>query len=163
MISQKEMLKHFIPRMEKEGKRYKKKSLIKAKKAESGLVVITKTSDGVETKNTAEKGDWLVENQTSAEEQYLIKPETFEKKYELMHALGGGWGCYRPKGEIIAMKVTSSDLETLGNKDVLEFQAPWKESIHVKPEDYLVISLDKTEIYRIALKEFLQTYEEIKG
>ena len=163
MITQQEMLEHFIPRMEKEGKRFKKKSLIKAKKAEPGLEVITKTSDGVETKNTAQKGDWLVENQTSAEEQYLIKPETFEKKYDLMHALGDGWGCYRPKGEIYAMKVNSSDLESFGAKSTLEFQAPWKESIHIKPGDYLVISLDKTEIYRIALKEFLQTYEEIKG
>lgn len=163
MISQQEMLDHFIPRMEQEGKRYKKKSLIKAKKAQPGLVVITKTSDGVETRNTAQKGDWLVENQTSAEEQYLIKPDTFEKKYDLMHALGDGWGCYRPKGEIYAMKVTSSDIDTLGAKDTLQFQAPWKESIHIKPGDYLVISLDKTEIYRIAQKEFQQTYEELKG
>lgn len=163
MLSQKEMLNFFIPRMEKEGKRYKKKSLVKAKKADPGLVVITKTSDGVETRNTAHKGDWLVENQTSAEEQYLIKSDIFDKKYEMMHALGGGWGCFRPKGEIYAMKVEASDLKSLGSNDVLEFQAPWKESIHVKPGDYLVISLDKSEIYRIALKEFLQTYEEIKG
>ena len=44
----------------------------------------------------------------------------------------------------------------------MEFQAPWKESIVVKPGDFLVISLDKTEIYRVAKKEFTETYEELK-
>lgn len=149
--------------METLGKRYKKKSLIRAKKAEPGTVVFTKTSDGFETKNTAEKGDWLVENQTSAKESYLIKAETFDKKYTLLHSLGNGWGCYQPKGEISAMKVSSLDLENLGAQEQLEFQAPWKESIVLKPGDFLVISLEKSEIYRVAQKEFLETYEEIKG
>lgn len=156
------MLNHFLPLMETLGKRFKKKSLIRAKKAELGTVVITKTSDGFETKNTAEKGDWLVENQTSAKESYLIKAETFDKKYTLLHSLGNGWGCYQPKGEIFAMKVSSQDLENLGAKEILEFQAPWKESIVLKPGDFLVISLEKSEIYRVAQKEFAETYEAIK-
>ena len=80
-----------------------------------------------------------------------------------MHSLAGGWGCFRPIGEILARKVSALDLQNLGAHDVLEFEAPWKETIIVRPEDYLVISLDKTEIYRIALKEFTQTYEQIKG
>ncbi|HSF55442.1 MAG TPA: hypothetical protein VLA71_16930 [Algoriphagus sp.] len=162
MITQKEMLAHFLPLMEKQGKRYKKKSLIRAKKAEPGLEVVTRTSDGFETKNTAEKGDWLVENQTSAKESYLIKAETFEKKYALMDSLGNGWGCYRPVGEIYALKVSAEDLEFFGDKALKEFQAPWKESIVVKPGDYLVISLDQSEIYRVAKKEFTETYEEIQ-
>ena len=163
MISQKEMLAHFLPKMETQGKRYKKKSLILAKKAESGLVVITRTSDGIETKNTAEKGDWLVENQTSAKESYLIKAETFEKKYTLMDSLGNGWGCYRPKGEIIAMIVSEDDIKNLGGGENFEFQAPWKESIVLKPGDYLVASLEKSEIYRVAKKEFQETYELVMG
>lgn len=162
MITQKDMLNHFLPLMESQRKRYKKKSLIRAKKAEPGMVVVTRTSDGIETKNTAEEGDWLVENQTSAKESYLIKADTFEKKYTLMDSLGNGWGCYRPKGEIFAMKVSGSDLENFGSNGPMEFQAPWKESIVVKPGDYLVISLEKSEIYRVAKKEFLETYEEIK-
>lgn len=162
MITQKEMLDHFLPQIETDGKRYKKKSLIRAKKAEPGLVVVTKTSDGIETQNTAEKGDWLVENQTSANERYLIKADIFEKKYSLLDSLGNGWGCYRPKGEIIAMKVSAENLVNLGAKEILEFQAPWKESIILKPGDFLVISLEKSEIYRVAKKEFLETYEVIK-
>ncbi|MBA4299106.1 hypothetical protein SAMN03080617_01988 [Algoriphagus alkaliphilus] len=162
MITQKEMLNHFLPLMESQGKRFKKKSLIRAKKAEPGMVVVTRTSDGIETRNTAEKGDWLVENQTSAKESYLIKADTFEKKYTMMDSLGNGWGCYRPKGEIYAMKVCTEDLNEFSTEGLMEFQAPWKESIVVKPGDYLVISLEKSEIYRVAKKEFLETYEEIK-
>jgi hypothetical protein len=162
MISQKEMLDRFLPKMETEGKRYKKKSLIRAKKAVPGSVVVTRTSDGIETQNTAEKGDWLVENQTSAQENYLIKAETFEKKYTLMDSLGNGWGCYRPKGEIIALVVSDADLKELGGGEVIEFQAPWKESIVLKSGDYLVASLEKSEIYRVAKKEFQETYELIK-
>jgi hypothetical protein len=162
MITQKEMLKHFLPLMESQGKRYKKKSLIRAKKAEPGMIVVTRTSDGIETRNTAEKGDWLVENQTSAKESYLIRADTFSKKYTLMDSLGNGWGCYRPKGEIYAMNVSEADLDNFCKAVLMEFQAPWKESIVVKPGDYLVISLEKSEIYRVAKKEFLETYEEIK-
>ena len=162
MITQKEMLGHFLPHIKTRGKRYKKKSLIRAKKAEPGLVVVTLTSDGIETKNTAEKGDWLVENQTSAHEKYLVRADTFEKKYTLLDSLGNGWGCYQPIGEIYAIKISAFDLENFGKHNLVEFQAPWKESIVVKPGDYLVISLDKSEIYRVAKKEFLETYEVIK-
>ena len=163
MISQQEMLAHFVPLMEAGGKRYRKKSLIRAKRAEPGLQVITTTSDGFETKNTATKGDWLVENQTSAKESYLIKAEIFKKKYILLHSLGNGWGCYRPIGEIFAYTVSTDDLAKFGVTEIMEFQAPWKESIVVKPGDFLVAPVDKSEIYRVARKEFLETYEEIKA
>lgn len=162
MLTQKEMLTHFLPQMESQGKRFKKSSLVRAMKAEPGLHVVTLTSDGFETQNTAEKGDWLVENQTSAKERYLVKSETFEKKYTLMDSLGNGWGCYRPKGEIYALEISNSDLEKVNAVDSLEFQAPWKESVVVKQGDFLVVPIEKNEIYRIARKEFIQTYEEIK-
>jgi hypothetical protein len=162
MISQTEMLDHFLPLMEVRGRRFRKKSLIRAKRADPGQVVITVTSDGVETKNTAATGDWLVENQTSIKESYLIKAETFKKKYTMLHSLGGGWGCYRPVGEVCAYHVSQEDLEKFGKKEVMEFQAPWKESIVVKQGDFLIIPMDKSEIYRVAQKEFFETYEEIK-
>lgn len=162
MITQEEMLSHFYSHLKSQGKKYKKRSLIKAKKAKPGLVVVTRTSDGEETRNTAEEGDWLVENQTSAEEKYLVKAETFEKKYTLRHSIGDGWGCYSPKGEIYAKEMTAADLAALGAQDILEFQAPWKETVIIKPGDYLVIPTDKSEIYRIARKEFGETYEVVK-
>lgn len=161
MVTQQEMLSHFLPLLEQSGKRYKKKSLVRAKKARVGLLIITKTSDGNETKNTAEAGDWLVENQTSSNEQYLVKAETFKKKYKLVHALENGWGSYQPLGETKGLIVTKSHFEIFGATDVLEFQAPWKDTMIVKPGDMLVVPPEKNEIYRIAKKEFGETYVEI--
>ncbi|WP_425638558.1 hypothetical protein ACPUEN_03640 [Algoriphagus yeomjeoni] len=161
MITQQEMLAHFLPILEKSGKRYKKKSMIRAKKAKPGQLVITKTSDGEETRNTAEVGDWLVENQTSVNELYLVKAETFEKKYTIVQALEHGWGCYQPKGEILGIIVNEAHFEELGVTKTLKFQAPWKDSMVAKPGDMLVVPLDKDEIYRIAKKEFGETYIEV--
>ena len=161
MITQKDMLDHFLPLLENSGKRYKKKSMVRAKKAAPGLLVVTKTSDGEETKNIAEAGDWLVENQTSTNELYLIKAETFKKKYTLVQALEHGWGCYQPKGEILGIMVDEVHLNSFNASKVMEFQAPWRDTMVVKPGDMLVVPLDKDEIYRIAKKEFGETYVEI--
>ncbi len=155
------MLAHFLPLLEKSGKRYKKKSMIRAKKAQPGQLVVTKTSDGDETQNTAEAGDWLVENQTSTNELYLVKAETFQKKYSLVQSLEQGWGCYQPNVEILGIRVDDSHLADLGSTKVLEFQAPWKDSMILKSGDMLVVPTQKDEIYRIAKKEFGETYVEI--
>lgn len=135
--------------------------MVRAKKAQAGLVVVTKTSDGDETQNTAETGDWLVENQTSTNELYLVKAETFKKKYSLVQSLEKGWGCYQPKGEISGLIVGKDHLEAFGASSVMEFQAPWKDTMIVKPGDMLVVPPEKNEIYRIAKKEFGETYVEI--
>lgn len=160
MITQQEMLKHFLPILESKGVTYKKKTLIKAKKAIPGAVIITKTNDGDETKNKAELGDWLVENQTSSSEQYLIKPKIFEKKYSFIQSLEDGWGCYEPKGKIIGIQVDKKDLSHFGEKDTMEFEAPWKEMTILRIGDFLVVPTEKDEIYRIAKKEFGETYEK---
>lgn len=49
------MVDYFLPIFEEKGKNYFRKTLIRAQKANSGLFVVTKTSDRIETKNTAEK------------------------------------------------------------------------------------------------------------
>lgn len=162
MITQQKMLSLFYELLVREGQKFRKRSLVKAKKAEIGESVITKTSDGTEAKSTAEEGDWLVENQTSSEERYLVKSQIFDKKYELRHALGGGWGCFRPKGEILAKKMTLQDLAPFQSNGVIEFEAPRHNSVVVKPGDFLVIPTDRTEIYRITQKEFEQTYEAVR-
>ncbi|MBN3582237.1 hypothetical protein JYB64_07540 [Algoriphagus aestuarii] len=160
MIKQQEMLHHFLPILEENGIIFQKKSLIKAKKAVPGVVIVTRTNDGDETKNTAEKGDWLVENQTSSSEKYLIKPGVFEKKYTLIQSLENGWGCYKPKGKIIAIDVTSELLAPFTKEDKMEFEAPWKELTLLRLGDFLVVPPEKNEIYRIAKKEFWETYEK---
>lgn len=161
MISQQEILSHFLPVLEKYGNRYKKITLVKAKKAEPGSWIITKTSGGFETKNKAKAGDMLIENQTSSLEQYLVREDTFSKKYEIEHSLEKGWASYKPISEILAYHVTNADFEFFGLLDVLEFEAPWGESMILKPGDYLVTPLEKNEIYRVAQKEFEETYKQI--
>lgn len=161
MITQQEMLAHFLPILENNGKRYKKKSMIRAKKAKPGQLVVTKTSDGDETKNLAQAGDWLVENQTSTNELYLVKSETFKKKYTLVQALEHGWGCYQPKGEILGIVVEVNHLDSFNVSSVMEFQAPWRDTMIVRPGDMLVVPAEKDEIYRIAKKEFGETYVEL--
>lgn len=161
MISQKEILAYFLPILEKYGNHYKKVTLVKAKKAESGTWIITKTSDGFETKNQAKAGDMLVENQTSSLEQYLVKEEVFSKRYEIEQGLEQGWAIYNPIGEILAYSVSNVDFEFFGVLDVLEFEAPWGESMILKRGDYLATPPERNEIYRIAQKEFSETYKEV--
>ncbi len=161
MVTQKKMLDYFLPIFEKNAKKYRKKSLIRAKKADPGLLVITKTSDGEETRNTATKGDWLVENQTSSEEKYLVKPETFESKYEMVNSLGGGWASYKPKGVMYGYEFSLEDLNHFEKPEKLEFEAPWKDTMFVRVGDYLIIPPTKDEIYRVARKEFLETYQAV--
>lgn len=161
-MTQREMLDFFLPILKEEGKIYRKKTLVKAKKAVEGQVVLTHTSDGEETRNTAQSGDWLVENQTSVKENYLVNAVTFERKYSLKNSLGDGWGCYQPIGKVFAIPFSERFLHELKLNDFLEFQAPWKETMIIKPGDFLVIPTDAIEIYRIAKKEFGETYEEVK-
>jgi hypothetical protein len=161
MITQQKMLDYFLPVFKSKGKNFRKKSLIKAKKATPGLLVITKTSDGVETRNIAEEGDWLVENQTSSEEKYLVKPDIFESKYEMVDSLGDGWACYKPKGIMRGYEFEASDLRHFDINDRLEFQAPWKDTMFVRIGDYLIIPPGEQEIYRVARKEFMETYQEV--
>lgn len=161
MITQQNMLDYFLPVFKEKGRNYRKKSLIKAKKATPGSLVITKTSDGEETRNTAEKGDWLVENQTSSEEKYLVKPKIFESKYEMVDSLGDGWACYKPKGIMRGYEFETVDLNHFGANDRLEFQAPWKDTMFVRIGDFLIIPPGEEEIYRVARKEFLETYQEV--
>lgn len=160
MITQQEMLNHFLPILESKGITYKKKTLIKAKKAVPGSLIVTKTNDGDETKNKAEQGDWLVENQTSSSEQYLIKPKVFESKYTFIQSLEDGWGCYQPKGKVIAIQIEKSDLSHFDKAEKMEFEAPWKELTILRVGDFLVVPPEKDEIYRIAKKEFGETYEK---
>ncbi|MCR9084442.1 MAG: hypothetical protein NXH89_18575 [Cyclobacteriaceae bacterium] len=162
-VTQKEMLEYFIPRIEEKGKTYEKKTLVTAKKAKPGEKVITRTSDGVETQNTAKEGDFLVENQTSSGEQYLVGKEIFESKYRIHQSLSKGWASYHPIGKINAIEVNAQDLEHFKSDEELTFTAPWGESMVVKEGDFLVCPLDFSEIYRIAKKEFGETYKAIKA
>lgn len=162
MYSQQEIIAHFFALLQEGGQRYTKKSLIRAKKAIPGMLVITRTSDGKEFENTADPGDWLIENQTSVSEHYLMKEAIFSKKYTLHQALGEGWGAYCAKGRVYAKQVTLMEIHSFAGTQFLDFEGPRNKTVSLHSEDYLVIPTDQSEVYRIASKEFEQTYEQVK-
>ncbi|MDN3203662.1 hypothetical protein [Algoriphagus sediminis] len=158
MKSQEEVKALLIPILEKHGECFQKFLCIKAKSAVPGEEVITRTADGVETVNLAEQGDWLVENQTKAKERYLVPDKIFQDKYELQES-NGEWKKFKPKGKIIGIVYDKSLFHNNDFQEELVFEAPWGEKMRLRKGDYLVCPPDKTEVYRIAKKEFEETYK----
>ena len=60
MISQRALQDKFFPILERDGKEYAKFKQVIARVAEGGEKVVSETSDGVETENTASPGEYIV-------------------------------------------------------------------------------------------------------
>lgn len=160
-FSQEELLGRMNPLL-KEGKIYEKFKEVEAKEAQGGEVIETITSDGLETRNTAKKGDYIVRNTTGAREMYILKRDKFHKRYEYKADIAGEWKVYRAVGRIRGVRVEDEVTESLEAGNEFYFMAPWGEKMVVKRGDYLVSPLDYSEVYRIAEKEFFETYREIR-
>mmetsp|Transcript_869 Transcript_869/g.2809 ORF Transcript_869/g.2809 Transcript_869/m.2809 type:complete len:163 (+) Transcript_869:189-677(+) len=133
--------------------------------------ITTVTSDGVETTNMLQEGDWLVMAVPMGEE-YVVKPDKFAARYgedkpsEPKEANGRspdeltpqGFHYYPALGKVLRHQVTSQDIETRFPSG--RFMAPWGESMVVNSGDSLVIPFPSaSEIYRIGAAEFEATYE----
>ena len=142
----------FFPEIDCNGKIYRKYSLIKAFIAEGGEYIETWTADGLETTNYAKKGDFIVQNlQTEYLESYIIDNITFFERYGLLYFSEYEAICF-PKGKVKATIYYGEDTE---------FVAKWGRLMSLKTGDYIVSPCPKlNEVYRIARKEFLETYEE---
>lgn len=152
-----------MPVIRSSGSHFKKISAVHVRPAISGERVITVTSSGKETENTAKEGDFLVKNLTIAEEQYIVSGETLSKRYRFHRQLDEEWAEYIPKGEILALLVDSNIMNLLGQSGSFHIEAPWGDSQPVRLGDYLAAPLPKLdEIYRIDMKEFLATYKNIE-
>lgn len=159
MKTQKEMIEIFMPILEESGKVYCKKTLVLARAAHKNEVVHTYTSDGKETSNKAKEGDYRVKNLTDAGEEYLLSESKLNSRY-VLHKDLGIWSLYKATGKVIAIEY-SDDKYSMGNNT--EFEASWGESMKLKDGDYLASPLpDKNEVYRIARKEFEETYGQEK-
>ena len=158
MISQKEVQHKFFPILEREGKEYAKFKQVIARVAAGGEEIVSETSDGVETVNTAEAGDFIVQNQTEAREEYVVPSEKFRERYDLIEKWDDGRARYQPKGHVYAVKLTPELLSEIGLQSEFEIEAPWGEAQKVVENDYMVTPPDKSEIYRIAFLEFGETY-----
>ena len=157
-MTQQQIQKLLLPILSREGKRYQKFKKTLAKKVKKQQVVQTITADGLETTNVAEVGDFIVQNNTNAKEQYVVKPDKFTARYIWEKDLDNGFAEYRPIGEVQAIEITDTLLEQLGQESPFYFIAPWGSEMIAKKGDYLACSTDEIEIRRIAQQEFMETY-----
>lgn len=107
------------------------------------LRVVTFTSDGKETENTAQKGDVIMSGPSS--EKYVIKQAKFSKMYE------------GKMGEDVVPEQSPRMVAEYSGSDPVTFKASWGEDMVLKPGDYLVKEGEGA-YYRIAKKEYEQTY-----
>ncbi len=160
MIGQKELLQRVLPLMEAHGKVYRKHKHVFAKKAIGGEAVQTVTADGLETSNTASKGDFIVKNQTGAAETYILPEDKFKARYAFLKESEDGFSEYIPTGVVHAIEMTPTLLKAQGWPNEFHFEAPWGEQMVVKKNDFLACPPELNEVYRIARKEFYETYRE---
>ena len=160
-FSQEELLERMKPLL-RDGGTYEKFKEIDAREAKEGEVIETITSDGLETKNTAEQGDYIVRNTTGAQEMYIVKRDKFSKRYEYKEDLDGEWKVYKATGRIKGVRVDEKIIKQLETEDEFYFMAPWGEKMVVKSGDYLVAPMNYSEVYRVAEKEFFETYREVR-
>nr|WP_307775197.1 hypothetical protein [uncultured Cetobacterium sp.] len=150
-ISQENLKEQLVPKLQKSVVFEKFKPVL-VRKGVLGENIKTYTKDGLETSNTVVEDSYIIKNMTEAKEQYIIKKDKFEKRYKFVKSIDGVWGIYQPIGEIKVVKIK--------NKDEFYIVAPWGEKMIVKENDFLVSPLDYSEIYRIANKEFFETYRQ---
>ena len=143
----------FFPVIESSGDVFYKCSLVYAVKAKTGEFVETWTADGLETTNYANPGDFIVQNlQTEALEKYIVSEEMFFNRYKFFYWSEDG-AVYMPIGKVKGVIYYGPDME---------FVAKWGRNMVLKAGDYIVTPLpDEKEVYRIAAKEFHETYEKL--
>jgi hypothetical protein len=143
------------------GVAYKKFQAVKARAAKAGEEIVSVVESGRETVNVANQGDYVVENQTGAKERYIVSGVKFDQRYAEERRLDDGWSLYQPLGRIKAIEVDRSVLNLFHQQGSFFIIAPWGEAQYVEEGDMFVTTLplqEAIEIYRIARKEFFETY-----
>lgn len=112
-----------------------------AKKAQR---VVTYTSDGKETENTAKPGDVIMSG--PSKENYVLPMEKFEKLYQ------------REANNVVVPEQSPRQVAQYNGSEIVKFKASWGEDMILKPGDYLVKENDGKGYYRIAAAEYQQTY-----
>lgn len=161
MITQLEIQAIFQPLLKEKGQIFQKSRNVFARKAKEGEHIVTITGDGVETQNVASKNDYIVMNQTEASEQYIMSKKKFKNRYQYLCRAKGSFNTYTSKGKIVGIELTKNLMQQLNLNNSFYFQAPWGQGMIAKEGDYIVSPTDGTEIYRIARKEFFETYRAV--
>lgn len=161
-IEQKDLVRGLKPVLLDTGSDFKKFQIVKARAAKDGEEIVSVVESGRETVNIARSGDYVVENQTGAKELYIVSGAKFEQRYAEEKRLDDGWSVYKPLGRVKGIEVDRTVLNLFQQQGSFYISAPWGEAQYVEEGDMLVTTLplqDPIEIYRIARKEFSQTYE----
>ena len=150
-ISQKEFFQTHFPYLMENGFDYFKYSLVMVRRAIPGEYIETWTADGLETTNYAKEGDFVLKNlQTEYQEEYIVTEKMFFNRYKFFYFSDENNAVYMPKGKVKAIPYYG---------DETSFIANWGRPMALKPGDFLVSPYpDLNEIYRIAAKEFCETY-----
>lgn len=157
--TQNEIMDILIPMLKSDGVLYKKSKEVFAREAKPGEQINTFVSDGFETTNTAKEGDFVIQNQTKAQELYIIGGEKFKERYVFIEKGEDGFSRYKAKGKVFGIEMTEALFKKLKFPTELHFIAPWDEKVLVKQNDLLVCPPDYSEVYRIAREEFFETYQ----
>jgi hypothetical protein len=156
--SQEELLRAAWPLLQA-ARVYGKRSKVSARQLEREERIVTVTADGPETANVARVGDFVVRNDTTAGERYVMTPEAFAARYRLLERSHDGWDRYESSGRVRAFRWTPGRARRLGLPlRGFRFRAAWGGLMTLRPGDYLAAPLDGSEVYRVAGKEFRETY-----
>lgn len=154
IMTQQQAQEKFLPSINAYGQNYNKKTEVLARPANPGEAIQTVTSDGKETVNTAKEGDYVVQNMTAAKEQYILSPDKLAKRYKMIAHVGNGWTKYKATGSVKGLQYKG---ENFGLPPETQFMASWNEPMALKDGD-MIVTPDGKEVYRIARKEFGETY-----
>lgn len=159
-VAQKTLMEVLLPLAVTDGGHYRKYRNINARPAVEGEKVISILDDGEETVNFAKADDMVVRNLTEAKEKYIVSKEKFAKLYQEIEKVDDKSKLYRPQGEVRAIEITRDITSDLGVGEEFFVIAPWNAEQLARDGDMFVVPLPaKDEIYRIARKEFDETYE----
>lgn len=161
-ISQEELIRMVAPLFRKAAVRARKTTTVLIRPANPGERIDTITSDGLETMNTANSGDFIVQNRTKATEQYILSQAQIELRYQRTGQYENGWEEMRPTSETQVLELTDERLLELGVTAPFYFMARWNEAMIAKQNDYLAAPTDFSEIYRIAREAFDETYQLVE-
>lgn len=153
------MLQRFQSLFQVSGRMARKTARVWIRPAGAAEYIETHTADGLETANVAQAGDMVVKNTTEAGECYLLAAEVVQKRYIPTGNTDGIWEEMAPVAHTWVLLLTPEVLSQTALEAPFHFMARWQEPMIAKRYDYLAMPPDNTEIYRIAAKEFDETYQ----
>lgn len=159
-ITQEVLMREVLPLIKAANKQYRKFQQVHARPATPGETITSETDDGEETTNTAGADHMIVKNLTEAQEQYIVGKKKFETRYAPLESVDDEWTLYDPLGEVMAVEITRELTDQFNVGEAFYIIAPWGSEQLAREGDRLVSPLpDLDEVYRIARKEFDETYK----